>query len=156
MLNNAILQNMEHEQMNSIAWYTVLRTIVNRSTRNSELNPRNSAMEGGNWACAHHSVKVSRRCGCGRGIEPCAPPWGRRRAGTAAHGRRMATRPNPRRGRRPARARNSREWAVRVAGGGRGRWRRTNRGGARHTRCGEVAGGDQEGGVGRGRWRTTD
>jgi hypothetical protein len=47
MLNNAILQNMEHEQMNSRAWYTVLQTIVNRSTRNSELSPRNSAMEGG-------------------------------------------------------------------------------------------------------------
>jgi hypothetical protein len=78
---------MEHEQMKSRAWYTILRTIVNKSTGNSELSPRNSAMEGGNWACAHHNVKVSRRCGRGRGIEPCAPPWGRRRAGTAAHDR---------------------------------------------------------------------
>jgi hypothetical protein len=39
MLNNAILENMEHEQMNSRAWYTVLRTIVNKSTRNSEFEP---------------------------------------------------------------------------------------------------------------------
>jgi hypothetical protein len=39
MLNKAILENMEHEQMNSRAWYTVLLTIVNKSTRNSEFEP---------------------------------------------------------------------------------------------------------------------
>jgi hypothetical protein len=37
MLNNAILEKMEHEQKNSRLSYTVLRIIVIKSTINSEL-----------------------------------------------------------------------------------------------------------------------
>jgi hypothetical protein len=39
MLNNVNLEKMEHEQKNLRSWYTVLRIIVIKSTRNSESEP---------------------------------------------------------------------------------------------------------------------